>query len=162
MIFGKINPYWDIDYFKNLKYKKNPDPILCEEYSNCGHNIESLTIYNCIEPNFLDFDKSKILKHFKDLKHPAFAVNLFKPGQYIPIHVDRYERYKTLYSANKILRVIIMLEDSEPGQILQIDKDIVGTWNSGDWFAWENEEPHAFYNMSKKDRYALQLTGTIC
>lgn len=158
---GKINPYWNIDYFKNLKYVENPDPILCKEYNESGHSLESLTIFHCIEPNFLDFDRSIILEYFKDLKFPTFAVNLFKPGQYIPMHIDRYEKYKTLYASNNILRVIIMLEDSEPGQIIQIGDNTIGTWKSGDWFSWADYEPHAFYNMSKKNRYALQLTGTI-
>ncbi len=158
---GKIIPYWNIDYFKNLDYVENPDPVICKEYIEAGHTLESLTIFHCIEPKFLDFDRSKILKHFKNLKFPTFAVNLFKPGQYIPMHIDRYDRYKTLYEVTDIVRIIIMLENSEPGQIIQINNSTIGSWKSGDWFSWKNQEPHAFYNMSKRDRYALQLTGAV-
>ena len=56
---------------------------------------------------------------------------------------------------------MVMLEDSSPGQILQI-KDIAHcTWKSGDCFYWKYDEIHAFYNFSMKDRYAIQVTGVI-
>ena len=54
-----------------------------------------------------------------------------------------------------------MLEDSSPGQILQI-KDIAHCkWNAGDCFYWNHDEIHAFYNFGMKDRYAIQITGVL-
>jgi hypothetical protein len=159
-IEGKINPYWDINYFKKLKYVENPDPIVSHEYCQVGHSREPLTILHCTEPNFLNFDRTNILENFKNLENIALAVNLFKPGQYIPLHVDRYERYRQLYTGKTVVRIIFMLEDSVPGQIIQINDKTIGTWKSGDWFGWHDQDSHAFYNMSKVDRYALQLTAT--
>jgi hypothetical protein len=34
-------------------------------------------------------------------------------------------------------------------------------WKAGDCFSWKNITLHAFYNFSKADRYALQITGVL-
>jgi hypothetical protein len=52
-----------------------------------------------------------------------------------------------------------MLEDSSPGQILQVKDTAYCKWKSGDCFYWNYDEIHAFYNFSMKDRYAIQITG---
>ncbi len=160
--FGHIAPNWDIEQFKKLEYKFDPDPALCEEYSKVGHSLESMKFYNCFETD-IDFSLSYILDNFRSLSAVTLAVNYLTPGQYIPLHSDRYERYTRLHgldSADKIVRIILMLEDSSPGQILQIENKVIGEWKSGDWFSWSGHSLHASYNLSKFDRYALQITGT--
>ena len=52
-----------------------------------------------------------------------------------------------------------MLEDSVPGQMMHIKDTIHHTWVAGDVFGWIGDEMHTFYNMSLKDRYAIQITG---
>jgi hypothetical protein len=54
-----------------------------------------------------------------------------------------------------------MLEDSEPGQFIQIEDTVFSSWKAGDWFLWKSSASHASYNLSKKNRYALQITGLI-
>ena len=60
-----------------------------------------------------------------------------------------------------IVRYIVMLEDSSPGQIIQLEKNCIGTWRAGDCFGWNYKDLHAFYNFSRKDRYAIQVTGCL-
>lgn len=162
-IYGKINPTWDIESIKKLDFKLDPDPDVCKEYSQAGHNLDSIKIYNCFEYD-IDFDLEFIKENFNFLKNISIAINLFKPGQYIPLHNDRYERYRKyhqLSNNSSILRTIIMLEDSCEGQLLQIEELVVGRWTAGCWYGWKNTDRHAFYNMSKTNRYAIQLTGTL-
>jgi hypothetical protein len=64
-------------------------------------------------------------------------------------------------NSENVIRCMVMLEDSSPGQILQI-KDIAHCkWNAGDCFYWNHDEIHAFYNFGMKDRYAIQITGVL-
>jgi hypothetical protein len=97
--------------------------------------------------------------HFWD--KVCIAVNHFKPGQYLPIHVDLYTKFIEMTGAEpkNVMRCIVMLEDSQPGQIIQIDDECHGKWKAGDCFYWRYNTPHAFYNMSTVSRYAVQVTG---
>lgn len=160
--FGTIPVSWNIDDFKNLIYKFDPDPKISEEYSSVGHFLESMKFYNCFENN-IPFTLDSIKENFDFLLNVRVAVNLFTPGQYIPLHFDRYERYVKLNQITdptSITRIMLMLEDSVPGQFLQIENTVHSTWSAGDWFSWKYITPHAFYNLSKKSRYSLQITGT--
>ena len=141
----------------------DPDPIICQEYSAVGHSLDSMKFYNCFEPD-INFSLDKILINFEFLSMIRIAVNLFTPGQYIPLHADKYEKFtkiNQLSNANSIVRIILMLEDNVPGQFLQIENDIVSSWKSGDWFSWRSSTNHAFYNLSKKNRYSMQITGLL-
>ena len=54
-----------------------------------------------------------------------------------------------------------MLEDSSPGQILQVKDTAYCKWNAGECFYWRYDDEHAFYNFSMNDRYAIQITGIV-
>jgi hypothetical protein len=159
--FGSIPVSWNIDDFKNLTYKLDPDPIICQEYSAVGHSLDSMKFYNCFEPD-INISLDRITTTFNFLSNIRIAVNLFEPGQYIPLHFDKYEKFikiNQLPNANSIVRIILMLEDNVPGQFLQIENNIISSWKSGDWFSWKSSANHAFYNLSKKSRYSMQITG---
>lgn len=61
---------------------------------------------------------------------------------------------------NKI-RILIMLEDWQPGQLLQFGNRMYTQWKAGTAITWEwSTLPHATWNGSWKKRPALQLTGS--
>jgi hypothetical protein len=162
---GKIDRNWDIEEIKNLPYKfdYHKDLDLIKMYASLGHNEDSMIIYNCFEDE-INLNLNYYKNSFSFLNNISLAVNLFKPGQYLPLHVDLYQRYKKIHNLDdnvKIFRIVVMLEDSVPGQILQIENNLIGNWQAGEWFGWVNCESHAFYNLSTVDRYAIQVTGTI-
>jgi hypothetical protein len=164
---GHIHPQWNIEDFKTLAYKydTHKDSKLLDQYEQLGHSRLNMTLYNYFEPNPMpavvkDFN----LYYFSHLTNISVAINLFKPGQYLPMHVDLFEKYRQVHNLDKsssIFRTIVMLEDSEPGQISQACNKTFGEWKAGFWLQWEESDPHAFYNFSMKDRYAVQITGTI-
>ena len=163
---GNLIPNWDLNQFKQLEYKLDyhKDLNLIDRYVASGHLESSIHVYNCFEDK-LTVDTKYIRNHFKWIKNLALAVHLFKPGQYLPMHQDLYQKYKSVFnidSADHIIRIIIMLDDNQPGQILQIENIAIAKWNAGEWFGWVGGESHAFYNFSMTDRYAIQLTGTLC
>mgnify|MGYP003653271452 CR=1 FL=1 len=161
---GHIAPQWNIEEFKvlNYKYDTHKDQELLDQYAAVGHKMDSMTLYNYFQPNpFPSVVFDYILPQF-ELDHVGVAINYFKPGQYLPAHVDLYGKYSAVHKIEdeEITRVILMLEDSTIGQISQICDKTIGKWSAGDWFQWDSEDEHAFYNFSMKDRYAVQLTGT--
>jgi hypothetical protein len=59
------------------------------------------------------------------------------------------------------LRILIMLEDHQPGQIAQFGNIVYTQWKAGTIFTWEwSTLPHVTWNGSWHKRMALQLTGT--
>ena len=166
MIIGNLLPDWNIEEFKTLEYKydTHKDSALLDKYESLGHSRNNMTLYNYFEPNlFPTCVRDSIIPQFS-MSNVSVAVNMFKPGQYLPMHVDLFERYRQVHGLDKsvrIVRTIVMLEDSEPGQISQVCDQTIGNWSAGFWLQWEESDLHAFYNFSMKDRYALQITGTI-
>lgn len=161
-----IVPKWDIEDFKNLKYflTTYKSEGIINQYVEVGHNRDMISLFNYHEPDPMPncvFDYIK--PQFNFLNHVALAVNYFKPGQYLPLHSDLYEKYAKVYKVNlkNIVRTILMLEDSSPGQIIQIKDSCIGIWEAGDCFSWRGEDIHAFYNFSMNDRYAIQVTGVL-
>jgi hypothetical protein len=160
-----IPPNWNIKDFYNLNYTygTHNDPLLVDEYVQSGHNLEKLSIYKYHEPNPMPSCTEYVRKQFSFWDNVGVAVNYFKPGQYLPLHIDLYGKYIELTNVDpsNVMRCMVMLEDSSPGQILQVDQICYCKWYAGDCFYWNYETPHAFYNMSMRDRYALQITGTL-
>jgi len=160
---GHIDLDIDIEEFKVLDYNvATIDSVFHKQYVDAGHSFYSMILYNYFEPNPMPKSVDVIKKHFNYLSPLSVAVNYCKPGQYLPLHKDLYKKWKQVYNINnidKILRSIVMLEDSQPGQLLQIENQCYTTWKSGDYFTWQGSTLHAIYNFSKTDRYAIQVTG---
>lgn len=98
---------------------------------------------------------------FFDLNKLIYSFMKYPVGNILPWHVDNYPTYcknNKVDDIRSIVRVVILLHDSTPGQQLWIgDKMCSGP--AGSWFAWEGSEEHMAANLSKVPRYALQLTG---
>lgn len=166
-IKGHIDPCWDISDFHKLEYKldKHKDQLMIDKYLSAGHSDTSLSLYNYFEPNPMPACVYEYIKpNFALLSSISIAVNLFKPGQFIPYHFDQYQKFimvNDILNSDKIARCVLMLEDGHPGQILEIGKTAFSQWTAGTWFMWQNVQKHAFYNFSMHDRYALQITGIV-
>ena len=163
---GQIEKIWNIEDYKTLEYKydTHKDFDLLDQYESLGHSRSHMTLYNYFEPNPMPKSVKAVIENFQHFKNISVAVNLFKPGQYLPVHIDLFGRYRTVHRLDdtaKIARAIVMLEDSEPGQISQACESTFGNWNAGFWLQWDEHDPHAFYNFSMQDRYALQITGVL-
>jgi hypothetical protein len=159
-----IIPNWNIEQFKNLQYLlttyKNEGVL--NQYVDVGHNKSMISLYNYHEPNPMPNSVLNYIKpHFNFLDSVCMAINYFKPGQYLPLHVDVFGRYVQVQKVDvtKIVRYMVMLEDNYPGQILQIKDSCISSWKAGDCFSWKYDDLHAFYNFSMNDRYAIQVTG---
>jgi hypothetical protein len=165
-MISNINPNWDVGDFKKLEYNlcTHKDKKVLDQYLNSGHDPKWLSIYNYHEPNPMPNVVGNYIKpYFNFLNNICIAVNYFKPGQYLPLHVDVFGKYVEVQKVDptKIVRYMVMLENNYPGQILQIKNKCISDWSAGDCFGWAYNDPHAFYNFSMNDRYAIQVTGII-
>lgn len=97
-----------------------------------------------------------------DLKKVIYSFMKYPVGNILPWHVDNYPTYRkknNVSNVESIVRIIVLLHDSTPGQQLWInDKMYCGP--AGSWFAWEGSTEHMAANLSKEPRYVLQITGT--
>jgi len=164
--FGHVNPWWDIEQIKNLKFKLDTlkDTNLVQKYLSAGHSKDHIAIWNYFEPNPMPGDISIFYDYFPALKNIAVAINKLAPGMYLPLHQDFYQRYSTIYQVEdikRIQRIIVMIEDACPGQIFQVGNHSLTNWLAGDWVSWQGDELHATYNLALKDRYVWQITGVV-
>jgi len=160
-----IEPNWNIDEYKSLNFKldKHKNEADNQRYIDAGHPKDALTLFNYFEPNPMPASIDYVVAQFTHLENISVAVNLMKPGQYLPIHTDLYGAYKKHHGLPEnigICRYLVMLEDSQPGQMLYVNDLVYNKWRAGGVFGWRNNDVHTFYNLSTKDRYAIQLTGT--
>jgi|APSaa5957512576_1039674.scaffolds.fasta_scaffold23696_3 hypothetical protein len=59
------------------------------------------------------------------------------------------------------IRFLIMLEDHQPGQVIQFGNIVYTQWKAGTIYTWEwSTLPHITWNGSWHSRMALQLTGS--
>jgi len=160
---GHIIPYWDINDYINLQYNKATiDEIYLKDYLANGHSNEQINIYNFFENKDMPKSALQIKENFPELDPISVAVNYLKPGTYLPLHSDLYKKWLKVFNltdVQRIQRIIVMLQDHEPGQYLEVDKNVINNWKAGDWFSWTGKTNHAVYNFSNIDRYALQITG---
>jgi len=154
---------WDIEEFKNLTYTPlfHKDEVLVNLYTGSGHDYNRMCVWTYWEPNIMPDVVYKIRDKFNYLNNLVVAVHKTNPGYYLPIHFDLYEKYQSIYNIkNKdIHRSIVMLEDSELGQLFQIESVCYAEWDAGTVYSWKNDAKHAIYNFSTVDRYAIQITG---
>lgn len=164
---GHIDPTWDMNEISQLKMRRGElisSRTSVNIYKDAGHNIDQICVDVYFEPLPMPQGSDTIRQEFSHLNNFRIAVNCLHPGTYLPWHEDGYDRYMEITDVpdrNKIYRVIVMAEDSLPGQYLHVADTIHYGWKAGDWFAWYGPTLHATYNFSTKKRYAFQLTGTV-
>ena len=161
----RIDPQWNIQDYTNLKYNQDTvDDGYLNNFLDAGHNRDQMCLYNYFEPQVMPTSISYIKSKFNFLTNLTAAVNLVLPGQYMPLHRDLYARWRHIHKItgiDKIMRIIVMLEDNNRGQFQQIENNIYNDWKAGEWFSWVGDAEHAVYNFSTKNRYAVQLTGLL-
>lgn len=103
-----------------------------------------------------------LVGQFDWLSDCVYAVHLMPPGHLLPNHSDHYQTYsqrRGIQDLASIMRVIVFLQDWQPGHILQIDQTLHTEWKAGDWVSWSGTTSHLAANLGSTNRYTLQITG---
>ncbi len=118
-----------------------------------------MTIYRGLK----DFTKCPTLQRMTDffnLTSVKSKLHIQFTGEVLNMHIDKL--YDLDEDPANIIRVMIMLQDWEPGQFLMYGNQQFDRWRAGDIhkFDWQNI-PHATANASNKPRPMLVVTGVI-
>ena len=118
-----------------------------------------MTIYR----GLTDFSKcptiQKMIDYFQFKSYKA-KLHVQFTGDVLNMHIDKL--YDLDEDPNNVIRIMVMLDDWEPGQFLIYGNQIFDRWQSGDihYFDWQNI-PHATANASMTPRPMLVITGVM-
>ena len=155
---------WDPSEVKVFKEKTTSGPVTIEQQSINGlglgdryvegHLADSNSFLRKIT-DALPFAKSRSLVHIQ------------KPGQMHMLHMDAnygngYWDYLGESKNEKLARVMIMLDDWAPGQVMMFGGKHVHHWKKGDviYFRWQ-DLPHGTANFGHTVRPLIITTGEI-
>ena len=101
---------------------------------------------------------NKLLLWF-GMDNAKMRLHVQRPGQMWNLHLDKLEKWHP-EDPNKIMRIMIALNDWEPGHFFSYGNHVHTQWHAGDvtTFDWQNI-PHATANASHGPRVTLQVTG---
>jgi len=159
MIQGKIKTTWTAKDFIKGSWRTNKNHYLSFNTTSKNKQIYKKNVGVYIN-NTVDEKFEKIANKFK-LKNTVIALNKMKPGQILPFHTDTCRTFikrNKVKDKSKIMRIIVFLQNSEPGHQLWIGNKVC-TGTAGSYFGWQYGEEHMAANLGKKDRYTLQITG---
>ena len=161
---GHINPTWTKADLEAVNFLfDQADDEFTRTHADAGHNPESFGLFAHTTGDYGLIPRwaNDVKKQFA-LRKTVPVIQKFTPGKYLPIHRDYYENYIKLNGikkTDKIYRIIIFLEDWQPGHILDINGTIYNSWRAGDYVGFYYDTPHAAYNLGITDRYTLVITG---
>ena len=95
------------------------------------------------------------------MDNAKMRLHVQQPGQVWNLHLDKLEKWHP-EDPNKIMRVMIALNDYEPGHFFSYGNYLHTSWRSGDvhTFDWQNV-PHSTANAGHGPRITLQMTGVV-
>ena len=69
--------------------------------------------------------------------------------------------YKRIHNIDhdRVLRIVIFLEDWQSGHYIEVDGNPIYEWKAGDWVAWKYMTKHVAANIGMTNRYTMQVTG---
>ena len=155
---------WDPTQIEVYKEKKTSGPITVEQQSINGLGLEDRYVEGHLE------DSSPLLKRIT--KCLPFArsrslVHIQKPGQMHVLHMDAnygngFWDYLGAEKDKRLARLMIMLDDWAPGQVMMFGGKHVHHWKKGDaiYFRWQ-DIPHGTANFGHTDRPLLITTGEV-
>lgn len=152
---------------KTLKYiyEDFKDPKKIVEWKDCGFDLQRLKIglHQLKQP----YNWMKCITEFVNslpIKNSAYCIHCLTPGNFLPTHSDLYGYYakqNNIEDLNKIIRIIVFLDDAVPGHLLIVDNNCYTNYKKGDIAYWTGQTAHLAANLSEVNRYTLQITGTL-
>lgn len=155
---------WDPAKIKVFKEKKTSGPDTIEQQGINGLGLGDRYVEGHLE------DSSPLLKKITNVLPFAKSrslVHIQKPGQMHMLHMDAnygngFWDYLGKEKNKKLARIMIMLDDWAPGQVMMFGGKHVHHWKKGDaiYFRWQ-DIPHGTANFGHTNRPLLITTGEI-
>jgi hypothetical protein len=169
---GNISPFWQNELEVAMKLaqpktwrtrgKGNDRPA--EEYDQEDHDLEQFGYGKDHIVGDLSWDVPETFNKIGlwfGMDNSKMRLHVQRPGQVWNLHLDKLEKWNP-EDPSKVMRVMIALNDYEPGHFFSYGNHLHTGWQSGDvhTFDWQNI-PHSTANAGHSSRATLQLTGVI-
>lgn len=155
---------WDPTQIEVFREKKTSGPVTVEQQSINGLGLADRYVEGHIE------DSSPLLKRITEclpFARSRSLVHIQKPGQMHVLHMDAnygngFWDYLGKEKDKKLARLMIMLDDWAPGQIMMFGGTHIHHWKKGDaiYFRWQ-DLPHGTANFGHTDRPLIITTGEV-
>lgn len=95
------------------------------------------------------------------MDNSKMRLHVQRPGQVWNLHLDKLEKWYP-EDPSRVMRVMIALNDWEPGHFFSYGNYVHTGWHAGDvtTFDWRNL-PHSTANAGHGPRITLQMTGVV-
>lgn len=168
LLQGHIPVIWLEQDYKNLDFIRGTKDEMCKRLSlvdsNDMHRYDSqqfsMDYFDAIDIGYKFIGSDS----FQYIREQGYSIHKTPPGHVVPAHVDHYAAYKRrfgLESSDQIIRVLIFLEDWQPGHYFDVDGRGIVNWQAGDWVSWQGSVPHRLANLGSVDRYTFTITGIL-
>lgn len=169
---GNIEPFWQ-DELANIIELAKPKTWRtrgkgadrpAEEYDQEEYDLEQHGYGKDFVVSDLTWDVpetfNKIMFWF-GMDNAKMRLHVQRPGQMWNLHLDKLEKWNPA-DPSKVMRVMIALNDWEPGHFFSYGNYMHSMWHAGDvtTFDWQNI-PHATANAGHAPRITLQMTGVV-
>jgi hypothetical protein len=167
MNYNFFNIDW-VDNHKNLEYHSEyfKDQDLLNNWCKGGIKKTQTKIYlhQIDQPySWMNNIVTQVNNVF-NLADCSYAFHKITPGNFLPMHSDRFDFFKERFSVvdiNNIRRIIIFLDKGHDGHLLIVNNQCYINWKKGDYVCWSGSDPHLAANLGTHDRYTLQITGVV-
>lgn len=169
---GTIDPFWsaELDTIKELAQPKTwrtrgkgsdrPD----KEYDEEEYDLEQFGYGKDYVVGDLTWEVPETLNRIAlrfGMDNSKMRIHVQRPGQMWNLHLDKLEKWNP-EDPSRVMRVMIALNDWEPGHFFSYGNYVHAGWRAGDvtTFDWQNI-PHSTANAGHGPRITLQLTGVV-
>lgn len=164
MMRGHLSPHWTIERVQGIEYAAQDN--IYRGFRSEDVNYKELTVSMDIHQGLHEdiFDSLEFDDYFSWLDSKVYAIHCMHPGCALPEHSDKYPYYSRTHhitDIDSIQRIIVFLEDKQPGHRFTLEGMEVDTWRAGDWVSWTGATTHGAYNEGIANRYTLQITGIL-
>jgi hypothetical protein len=165
---GRIPVIWTKQDYQDLDFLVGTRDEMCKRLTVT--DAQDMTRYSVQQFSIDYYDAVEIgtkfvnPKDFDYISEQGYSVHRTKPGHIVPEHIDHYAAYRRrfdLASADNIIRVLIFLEDWQPGHYLDVNGRGFVNWQAGDWVSWQGAIPHRLANLGSHNRYTFTITGIL-
>lgn len=130
-----------------------------EDYDTESSGVKNDFVQMVPEPDMCHIPALQKMGEYWKFKRLRTRVHVQMPGQLFSWHVDKLWHRNPL-APHKMCRMVIFLEDYEPGQVMIYGNSVLTQWRAGDVHIFDTLNiPHATANMSYKPRVVMIITA---
>jgi hypothetical protein len=130
-----------------------------EEHDRLASGVVTDFVQMVPEPDMVHIPALQKMGEYWKFKRLRTRVHVQFPGQLFSTHVDKLWHRNPL-APHKMCRMVIFLQDYEPGQVMVYGNSVLTQWRKGDVHIFDTLNiPHSTANMSYSPRAVMIITA---